>query len=304
MSDAEQSLHSGTGALDRSAIRNNFDGASANYDASAVLQARVREQLIERLDWIAFEPDTIIDLGCGTGHAACALGARWPKARVIAVDFSPGMLREAARRDDAARFERLCADALELPLPDASVDLLFSSLMLPWCDDLDAAFAEIARVLRPRGLLTFTTLGPDTLIELQEAWHEADDYTHVIPFADMHDIGDGLIRAGLAEPVLDVVRYTLTYPDVYSLMRDLKAIGARNATTGRPRGLTGKAALRAVEQNYERHRHDGKLPASYEVVFGQAWGPVERPDAERDGEFTIPVGAVGRRGATGGGRPD
>ena len=295
MSDAEQSLHSGTGALDRSAIRNNFDGASANYDASAVLQARVREQLIERLDWIAFEPDTIIDLGCGTGHAACALGARWPKARVIAVDFSPGMLREAARRDDAARFERLCADALELPLPDASVDLLFSSLMLPWCDDLDAAFAEIARVLRPRGLLTFTTLGPDTLIELQEAWHEADDYTHVIPFADMHDIGDGLIRAGLAEPVLDVVRYTLTYPDVYSLMRDLKAIGARNATTGRPRGLTGKAALRAVEQNYERHRHDGKLPASYEVVFGQAWGPVERPDAERNGEFSIPVSAIRRR---------
>ena len=195
------------------------------------------------------------------------------------------MLHEAARLDDAARFECLCADALELPLPDASVDLLFSNLMLPWCDDLDAAFAEIARVLRPRGLLTFTTLGPDTLIELHESWHEADDYTHVIPFADMHDIGDGLVRAGLVEPVLDVVHYTLTYPDVYSLMRDLKAIGARNATTGRPRGLTGRQALRMVEQTYERHRHEGRLPASYEVIFGQAWGAVERPDAGNDGEF-------------------
>lgn len=298
MSDAKQSLQSGTATLDRSAIRKNFDEASATYDASAVLQARVRQQLIERLDWIAFEPDTVLDLGCGTGHAARTLGARWPKARVIAVDFAPGMLREAARLDDAARFERLCADALELPLPDASVDMLFSNLMLPWCDDLDAAFAEIARVLRPRGLLTFTTFGPDTLIELQEAWHEADDYTHVIPFADMHDIGDGLIRAGLVEPVLDVVRYTLTYPDVGSLMRDLKAIGARNATTDRPRGLTGRQALRAVEQNYERHRHEGKLPASYEVVFGQAWGAVERPDMERDGEFAIPVSAIRRRGGS------
>jgi len=296
MSDAKQSLHSGTGTLDRSAIRDNFDRASATYDESAVLQARVRQQLIERLDWIAFEPDTILDLGCGTGHAARALGTRWPKARVIAVDFAPGMLREAAQHGDAARCERLCADALELPMPDASVDLLYSNLMLPWCDDLDAAFAEIARVLRPRGLLTFTTFGPDTLIELNEAWNGVDDYTHVIPFADMHDIGDGLVRAGLVEPVLDVVRYTLTYPDVYALMRDLKAIGARNATTGRPRGLTGRQALRTVEQNYERHRHEGKLPASYEVVFGQAWGAVERPDAERDGEFAIPVSAIRRRG--------
>ncbi len=298
MSDAKQSLHSGTGVLDRTAIRKNFDEAAADYDKSAVLQARVRQQLIERLDWIAFEPDTILDLGCGTGHAARTLGARWPKARVISVDFAPGMLREAARLDDTARSERLCADAMELPLPDASVDLLFSNLMLPWCDDLDAAFAEIARVLRPRGLLTFTTLGPDTLIELQEAWHEADDYTHVLPFADMHDIGDGLVRAGLVEPVLDVVRYTLTYPDVLSLMRDLKAIGARNATTGRPRGLTGRQALRAVEQNYERHRHEGKLPASYEVVFGQAWGAVDRPDAGRDGEFSVPVSEIRRRGGS------
>ena len=299
MSDAQQSLHSGTAILDRSAIRKNFDRASAAYDESAVLQSRVRQQLIERLDWIAFEPDSILDLGCGTGHAARTLGARWPKARVIAVDFAPGMLREAARQDDAARFERLCADALDLPLPDASVDLLFSNLMLPWCDDLDAAFTEIARVLRPRGLLTFTTLGPDTLIELQEAWHEADDYPHVIPFTDMHDIGDGLIRAGLVEPVLDVVRYTLTYPDVRSLMRDLKAIGARNATTGRPRGLTGRQALRAVEQNYERHRHEGKLPASYEVVFGQAWGAIERPGSQRDGEFAFPVDKIERRSGPG-----
>jgi len=295
MSDAERSLHSRPGALDRGAIRRNFDRACATYDESAVLQARVRQQLIERLAWIAFEPEVTVDLGCGTGHAARALGARWPKARVIAVDFAPGMLREAARHDDAARFERLCADALSLPLPDASVDLLFCNLMLQWCDDLDAVFAEIARVLRPRGLLTFTTFGPDTLSELRDAWRGADDYTHVIPFADMHNIGDGLVRAGLVEPVLDVLRYTLTYPDIFALMRDLKAIGSQNATTDRPRGLTGKQKLRTVEQAYEHHRHEGRLPASYEVVFGQAWGAIKRPDAEREGEVAIPVSAIRRR---------
>lgn len=283
--------------LDSGVVRRNFDRASATYDKSAVLQARVRQQLIERLTWIAFDPEVIVDLGCGTGHAARALGTRWPRARVIAVDFAPGMLSEAAKNDEASRFERLCADALSLPLPDTSVDLLFCNLMLPWCDDPDAVFAEIARVLRPRGLLTFTTFGPDTLIELRGAWREADDYTHVIPFADMHDIGDGLIRAGLVEPVLDVLRYTLTYPDVFALMRDLKAIGAQNATTGRPRGLTGRQKLHAVEEAYERHRHEGRLPASYEVVFGQAWGSVERPNAERDGEFLIPVSAIRRRGS-------
>ena len=282
--------------LDAAAICRHHDRASATYDESAVLQARVRQQLIDRLDWIAFEPAFIVDLGCGTGHAARALGARWPGARVMAVDFAAGMLREAARHDEAMRCERLCADALELPLPEASVDLMFSNLMLPWCDDLDAAFAEIARVLQPRGLLTFTTFGPDTLIELNEAWHEADDYTHIIPFADMHDIGDGLIRAGFVEPVLDVLRYTLTYPDVLALMRDLKAIGARNATTGRPRGLTGRQTLRTVEKTYERHRHEGKLPATYEVIFGQAWGAIGRSDAEQDGEFSIPVSAIRRRG--------
>ena len=288
MSGAERSLDPGV-------VRRNFDRASTTYDESAVLQARVRQQLLDRLAWIAFEPEVVVDLGCGTGHGAQALVARWPRARVIAADFAPGMLRAAARHAGSSRVELLRADALALPLADASVDLVFCNLMLPWCGDLDAAFGEVRRVLRPRGLLTFTTFGPDTLIELREAWHAADQFSHVSPFADMHDVGDGLVRAGLVEPVLDVLRYTLTYPDVRSLMRDLKAIGARNATTGRPRGLTGKDRLRLVEQAYERHRLDGVLPASYEVVFGQAWGATASPDRDADGEIAIPVSAIRRR---------
>ncbi|MBX3702218.1 MAG: malonyl-ACP O-methyltransferase BioC [Steroidobacteraceae bacterium] len=283
------------GWLDSAAARRNASRASASYDDFAVLQARVREQLIARLDWVAFTPAVVLDLGCGTGHGALALAARWPEARVIAVDAAPGMLQQAARHDAAGGCERLCADARALPLPDAGVDLVFSNLMLQWCDDLDAVFAEVARILRPRGLFTFTTLGPDTLVELREAWRAADGQDHVIPFTDMHDIGDGLVRAGLVEPVLDVLRYTLTYPDLRALMGDLRATGAQNAIADRARGLTGRGRLRAVEAAYEQFRRDGVLPASCEVVFGQAWGAVADGRPRAGGEVSVPLARIRRR---------
>lgn len=282
--------------LDRRAIRRFHERASGTYDESAVLAERVRAELMRRLDWIAFTPEAVLDLGCGTGHGAAALASRWPRARVLAVDVSPGMLTQAGRQREASRFERVCADAEWLPLPPGSVDLLFCNLVLPWCEDLDAVFTEFVRVLRPRGLATFSTFGPDTLMELRAAWAEADDASHVHPFTDMHDIGDGLVRAGFAEPVLDVSRFTLTYPDVHILMGELKATGAQNATSARSRGLTGRDRLRTVEHAYEGFRRHGVLPASYEIVFGHAWGPLET-SARRDGstEFAIPAAAIRRR---------
>ncbi len=294
MNGAKRPFHSGQPLLDRAAIRKHFDSASVHYDESAVLAARLREQMIERLDWIDFSPQAALDLGCGTGHGAAALAALWPRSRIIALDSSRGMLRETRRLDEEARIERLCAEAESLPLNDASVDLVFSNLMLPWCEDLDAVFAEVARVLRPRGLFTFTTFGPDTLVELRAAWRAADPHVHLHPFTDMHDLGDGLIRAGLTEPVLDVSRYALTYPDVESLMRDLKAIGAQNATAGRPRGLTGLRQWQLLAEAYEGFRSEGVLPASHEVVFGQAWGAIDRD--RREGEFAFPVASIRRRG--------
>lgn len=282
-----------TRLLDTEAVRRYADRASASYDEFAVLASRLREQMIERLGWVAFEPETVLDLGCGTGHAAIALARRWPKARVIALDFSPAMLRETERHDEAGRCERICADAFDVPLPDASVDLVFSNLLLPWCTDLDAVFAEVARLLRPRGLFTFTTCGPDTLSELRDAWRRADDGAHVHPFTDMHDIGDGLIRAGLAEPVLDVSRFTLTYPDFAAVALDLKSTGAQNAASDRARGLTGRARWQAVERGYDAHRRDGLLHATVEAVFGQAWAGLEKTG--RDDEFSFPVSGIGRR---------
>ena len=166
-----------------------------------------------------------------------------------------------------------------MPFADMSFELVYASLVLQWCEDLDATFLEWRRLLKPHGLLLFSTLGPDTLKELRAAWSEVDGFNHVNRFLDMHDIGDALIRAGFVEPVMDVEHMTLTYEDAASLMRDLKRIGAHNVTAGRSHRLTGRGRLAAFTQAYERWRRDGRLPATYEVVYGTAWAPKFMPTA-------------------------
>lgn len=283
--------------LDSAGVRNAFDRASGSYEAAAVLQARVADELLDRLDFFKFEPDVVADLGAGTGRLTGELKRLYKRSTVIALDIAPGMLREARRHFGLfRRFERVCADVRRLPFADASVDVIVSNLMLQWCDDLDVAFAEIRRVLKPEGFFAFTTFGPDTLKELRAAWAAVDDYTHVNTFIDMHDVGDALGRAGLTEPVLDVERVTLTYRDVFELMRDLKTIGAHNVTAGRARGLTGRRKLQQMEAAYETTRRDGLLPATYEVVYGAAWGSRGRRAAGPvEGEVRIPPSAIRHR---------
>lgn len=284
--------------LDPAGVRQSFDRASASYEASAVLQARVGDELLQRVKFFQLEPTVVVDLGAGTGRATAELKRRYRRANVIALDIAPGMLREARRNQRwFRRFERVCADALRLPFANASVDVVFSNLMLQWCGDLDVALGEVRRVLKPDGLFAFTTFGPDTLKELRAAWTAVDGYTHVNTFIDMHDVGDALGRAGLTEPVLDVERVTLTYDDALEVMRDLKAIGAHNVTAGRPRGLTGRARLQRVQAAYESARRDGLIPATYEVVYGAAWGSAGKRGASVvSGEVRIPPSAIRHRG--------
>jgi malonyl-CoA O-methyltransferase len=260
-------------ALDTHWLRRSFDRAAAGFDSAAVLHAQVRSELLERLQLMAITPRVALDAGAGTGHASRALKARYPRALVIALDFSPQMLRIAARRQSwLRRFSRVCGDAESLPLADDSIDLVVSNLMLQWCDP-DAALAEFRRVLAPQGLLCFTTFGPDTLRELRSAWAQVDTAAHVNPFLDMHDIGDAVVRAGFISPVLDVERFTLSYTDVGRVAADLKATGARNAASSRRRGLSSPRKFAAMQAAYEQFRQDGRLPATYEVVFAHAWAP-------------------------------
>lgn len=286
--------------IDRRAVRRAFSAASSQYDQFAVLQTEVRNQLLERLNWLKQTPQTVLDLGCGTGVASQSLQQRYPKAHVIAMDAAFGMLQQADKQRGLIKkllnkgFGRVCADAYRLPFKTASIDLIFSSLMLQWCDPPDAVFAEILRVLKPSGVFLFSSFGPDTLYELRESWATVDQHTHVNRFIDMHDLGDAMMRAGMAEPVLDVERFTLTYPDVMQLMRELKAIGAHNVTAGRSHGLTGSGVLKHMTVAYEGYRRDGVLPASYEVVYGQAWGN-DKKTPNTDGEVRIAISQIGRR---------
>jgi malonyl-CoA O-methyltransferase len=289
-------------SLDRRAVASSFDRASSSYDAAAALQERVRNELLGRLDELKVRPHSILDLGAGTGHSSRALKRRYPKSMTVAVDIAAGMLAQAkAQSRWLRRFERVRADAYALPFRDASFDLVFSNLMLQWCDDLPAVFAELARVLKPGGLLLFSTFGPGTLAELRDSWAAADGQpNHVIHFFDPPAIGSALMTTGLAEPVLDVDRIVMRYPDALALMRELKAIGAHNVTRGRTRGLTGRRRLAAMVAAYETLRRDGKLPATYEVIHATSWGG-ERRTPENAGfprESFISPRAIGRRGKT------
>lgn len=270
-------------SLDRAAVRKAFDKAAPDYDAAAVLQREVGERLLERLELTTIAPGRVLDVGCGTGRPTRTLVQRYPAAQVIGVDLAPNMLKFARRRPWYVPWRKragfVCADAQALPFAAQGFDLIYASLILQWCEDLDATLLEWRRLLKPHGLLLFSTLGPDTLKELRAAWQEVDGYNHVNRFLDMHDVGDALIRAGFVEPVMDVEHLTMTYADATVLMRDLKRIGAHNVTAGRGRGLTGRGRLAALGRAYEKWRCDGRLPATYEVVYGTAWAPKFMPTA-------------------------
>jgi malonyl-CoA O-methyltransferase len=279
--------------LDKARIRASFDRAAHTYDAAAVMQKLVREEMLSRLNLVSMQPARILDAGCGTGHASQALMQKYPKAQLVSLDLAMGMLSKTQSINTSfsqrikqslglSKQHLLCADIETLPLADASLDMVWSNLAIQWCNDLDAAFSDMHRVLRHEGLLTFSTLGPDTLKELRAASNVDGEHVHVSRFIDMHDIGDALVRAGFSAPVLDVERITLTYEDVMGVMRDLKSIGAHNAADGRSRGLQGRGFLKHITENYEKFRKDGKLPATFEVIYGHAWKPVARPKTKID----------------------
>ncbi len=267
--------------IDKARVRASFDRAAETYDAAAVLQKLVRDEMFDRLGLIKVSPNAILDAGCGTGHGSFQLQKRFQSAQVYSLDLAFGMLQKTYAqqswlRKTLGRKRLVCADIENLPVADNSMDIVWSNLALQWCNDLDQSFTEISRVLKPNRLLIFSTFGPDTLKELRAA--SSNGKTHVSRFIDMHDIGDALTRNGFSAPVLDVERYTLTYDDVKSVMTDLKSIGANNATQGRGRGLTGKSFFKNLAEQYEQFRVDGKLPATFEVIYGHAWTPEGKQD--------------------------
>ena len=269
-------------------IRRRFDHAAPRFDGADFVHGVTREGLVDRLRPMTIDAATVIDLGSATGSAIPLLQKRFRRARIIAVDVSAAMLGAVRRgRTLLSRRYAVQADARSLPFADTSVDVIFSNLMLPWVDNPGAVFAEVARVLRKDGLFVFSTLGPDSLREVREAWQAVDDGEHVSRFADMHDIGDALVRAGLRDPVLDVDRLSVSYREPGALFRDLTAAGARNCLRGRQRGLTGRSRFRRFTDALFLPGENCSL--TLELVYGHCWGSGVRRDR---GEITVDAGKI------------
>ena len=268
----------------RSSLR-AFDRAATRYDNASAVQQEVGRRLLEHLEGINITPRRIVDLGCGTGAHLETLGRRYPGAQVIGVDFSAAMLAQARGRAPWwRRFARggtplLRADAEKLPLAAASSDFTFSNLALHWCDP-QAFFSEASRTMSSGGLLLFSTFGPDTLRELRTAFRAADDAPHVHRFIDMHDLGDALVHAGFADPVMEMETLTVEYGDVAAMVRELRHAGAGNALRERQRGLMSPKRWKRMVEEYETQRRNGALPATCEVVYGHAWKVAPRKLAD------------------------
>lgn len=266
------------------AVQKTFQNAASTYDLSARLYREVGDRLLEHLDWVRIRPEWVLDLGASTGYITQLLEKRYPYAQVVAVDFAKKMLQQSKHT------YALCADAAKLPLLDASVDLIVSGLMLPWCKDIPTVLIEMQRVLKPGGLLLFSTFGPDTLGELRASWATVDTFPHVHLFFDLHDLGDALLRARFADPITQTEWLTLIYPDACSLFKDLKNAGATNLLQEQRQTLTGKNRFQKFLAEYNTYKNEAqKLPATFEIIYGHCWkfDPPVRGD-----EIIIPVSSL------------
>ena len=262
---SERPQAAGGGLPDKRQVAASFSRAAESYDSVAALQRSVGLQLLAQLP-AALRPQRWLDLGCGTGHFSRALAVQFPTSQGVALDIAEGMLRHALPLGGAQQF--IAGDAEHLPLQNASCDLLFSSLALQWCADFQAVLREAERVLRPGGVLAFSSLCVGTLQELRDSWQAVDGFVHVNRFRHFDDYQRLCEGSGLAVLNLQVLPETLYYPDVRSLTHELKALGAHNLNPGRPGGLTGRARMLALLNAYEQFRLPQGLPATYQVVYG------------------------------------
>lgn len=271
-------------------IQRRFDRAAADFGDADFVHAATRDGMLSRLEPLLLQPATILDLGCATGATGRALRRRFKRAYVVSLDLSRNMLGVAKQnRRWFSRSSFVQGDAHQIPFAEASFDLVVSNQLLPWAPEPQTIFEETSRILKKGGVFAFATLGPDSLREIERAWASIDDRRHVNRFPDMHDIGDGLVRAGLADPVLDVDRLGVSYENTDRLFADLTRSGGRNTLVDRGPGLVGRAKFRAMTEALTSARPDGKILLDLELVYGHCWGSGPRNDP---GNFRVPAAEI------------
>ncbi|MDU7479792.1 MAG: malonyl-ACP O-methyltransferase BioC [Hafnia alvei] len=246
-----------TFCVDKSAVAAAFSRAADSYDAVAGFQRRCGEKILSQLNNLSGLK--VLDAGCGTGVFSREF--RRAGAHVISLDLAEGMLEKSRILDSAEQY--LLADIEHIPLPDNSVDLCFSNLAIQWCGSLGSALAEMSRVVKPGGKVAFSTLAQGSLTELAQAWQQVDGQTHVNQFLAF----DAIKLA--CEPFshdLQLTHETEFYPDVITLMKSLKGIGATHIHQGRNSGLTSRGRFAQLARVYPQQAEG--LPLSYQLVIG------------------------------------
>ncbi|MFI4962368.1 MAG: malonyl-ACP O-methyltransferase BioC [Legionellales bacterium] len=276
-------------------ISKAFSKQASAYEAAAKVQQEIGQRLFERLEYLKIAPRRILDLGCGPGSFSHKLAALYPKAHIVGLDLSHGMLVQAKKKQGFRRkWSLVGADMRQLPFATGLFDLVFSNQVIHWAYPLPQVFSELNRVMHANGCLMFSTLGPDTFKELKHAWSGVNRHAHINEFVDMHDVGDALMAEHFLEPVMDMESLSVHYDALPLLIGSLKAQGVRNTNPQRNQGLTSRSAWNKFAENYEMLRtEEGKYPLHYEVVYGHAWRGDSRR-TEKGIETMIPVSRIVR----------
>lgn len=281
--------------IDPDTVCARFNRVASHYEPASFVEARLCENLLKRLDFMSLSPKNILDLGTGTGRCARAMAQRYPEAKIVGVDFASAMIEQAQHNNkhDNRNISYSLADIHSLPFAKYSFDLVISNALFPFIADVDAAFQQVQKVLTKRGCFIFTTFGPDTLHELRSAWSALSDFPRVLPFMDMHDLGDALISSGLVEPLLDRDTLTVTYQDIAKMFSELKNAGLSNCLTDRKKGLLGKNTYKKLLASYPFDTAKNCYPVTLEVVYGLAWQSEQLIQQTVHGnEIHIPVSSL------------
>lgn len=297
--------------VDPRVLRLHRERAARRYRETSAVADEVARRMAERLDVVRLPDGDILDLGCADGAWTDRLRQRFPGRQVIGLDPSRALLQAAAPVAEARPWwkawsslppapPRVCAHLDTLPFRPGSFAFVWSNLAAHWFARPRRTWRAIGVSLRPGGLLMFSTFGPDTLRELRQAWASSGNGVPVMPFADMHNVGDALVHAGFSAPVMDMELLTLTYPDAEALFADLRGQGATDPRPGRFAGLRGPRWQAARVTALEGARRGERLEITLEVVYGHAWWPEGGPSRTSDGRDVVRIHglASGKRGVS------
>lgn len=281
--------------MNKNLIKSRFSRASDSYLNHAKIQGEIGARLSERFDYYTLTPSNVLDLGAGPGLFSHQLKARYPKSQVTAFDLSESMLKKIKKKWRKP-LNKVMGDLATLPFKDDAFDVIFANQVIHWIEDKPLLFKEIFRILNPKGVFVFSTLGPDTFKEIKEAWKSIDAFSHVNHFDDMHVLGDVLLASNFNEPVMDMEYITLRYSTTKSMAKDLKYQGVSHVSPTARKGLMTPRLWQKFTNAYEKFRDEAHLlPLTYEVLYGQAWGKELKQSINSKGEVIVPLSTLLRR---------